>query len=60
MMHPELIEKSIKNELVKVLNQLQQLVVGVHMNVPLKGTDCLQKSLDGIFFSSCLCIMYNV
>ncbi len=23
----------------------------------LRGTDCLQKSLDGIFFSSHLCIM---
>ncbi len=28
------------------------------MNVSLRETGCLKKSLDGIFFSSCLCIMH--
>ncbi len=28
------------------------------MNVFLRGTDCLQKHVDGIFFSSSLCLMH--
>ncbi len=32
--------------------------IGVYMNVSLRETGCLKKSLDGIFFSSCLRIMH--
>ncbi len=28
------------------------------MNVFLRGTDCFEKSLNYIFFSSCLCILH--
>ncbi len=32
--------------------------IGVYMNVSLRETGCLKKSLDGIFFSSCLRVMH--
>ncbi len=35
-----------------------ELGVGVYMNVFLRGTDCFEKSLNYIFFSSCLCILH--
>ncbi len=33
--------------------------IGVYMNVSLRETGCLKKSLDGIFFSSCLHVMHS-
>ncbi len=35
-----------------------ELGVGVYMNVFLRGTNCFEKSLNYIFFSSCLCILH--
>ncbi len=35
-----------------------ELGVGVYMNVFLRGTDRFEKSLNYIFFSSCLCILH--
>ncbi len=32
--------------------------IGVYMNVSLRETGCLKKSLNGIFFSSCLRVMH--
>lgn len=34
-----------------------QLEVGVYRNVSLRGTDCLQKSFQSIFFTTCPCVM---
>ncbi len=32
--------------------------IGVYMNVSLRETGCLKKSLDGIFFSLASCVMH--
>ncbi len=37
---------------------MNRIQLGFYMNVSVRGTDCLQKSLDGILFSSCHCIMH--